>query len=45
METADRRKLIPQTNEGITDAVWLDDVGVYKALKNTFRSVAEVINT
>lgn len=44
METADTRKLKPQQEEGITDVAWLDAIGVYNAMKNTFNSVAEVIN-
>ncbi|MCU0434457.1 MAG: NUDIX domain-containing protein [Bacteroidia bacterium] len=43
MQCTDTRKLIPQAEEGITQAEWLDDVGLYQALKNTYRSVADVL--
>lgn len=43
MHCADTRKLVPQLEEGITQAEWLDDVGLYQAMKNTYRSVAEII--
>lgn len=39
----DRRKLKPQKEEGITQAAWLDDIGVYNALKNTFNSIIQVV--
>jgi hypothetical protein len=44
MHCTDTRPLVPQLEEGITQAEWLDDVGLYKALKNTYRSVTEIIN-
>ena len=36
-------KLIPETKEDITKAVWLDKVEVQKNLKNTYRSIADLI--
>jgi 8-oxo-dGTP pyrophosphatase MutT (NUDIX family) len=39
----DRRKLKPQTEEGITQVAWLDDIGVYNALKNTYASIVDVV--
>ncbi|MCA6365032.1 MAG: NUDIX domain-containing protein [Bacteroidetes bacterium] len=43
MHCTDTRKLVPQLEEGITQAEWLDDVGLYQAMKNTYRSVTEII--
>ncbi len=37
-------KLIPQTEEGITDARWMDKEEIKEAMKNTFSSIAEVMN-
>lgn len=44
MSTSDARKLIPQTEEGITKAEWLDRKGVEEAKGNTYGSILEVLN-
>lgn len=44
MCTTDSRKLIPQTEEGITKAEWLDKKGVETAKTNTYGSILEVLN-
>lgn len=44
MSTTDSRKLIPQTEEGITKAEWLDKKGVETAKTNTYGSILEVLN-
>lgn len=43
MTTADTRKLVPQTEEGILKCEWRDEKGVAEAMKETFRSVEEVV--
>jgi 8-oxo-dGTP pyrophosphatase MutT (NUDIX family) len=44
MRSDDNRKLIPQTEEGITKAEWLDETGVAAAKKNTYGSIEDVLN-
>ncbi|MGL4599198.1 MAG: NUDIX hydrolase [Bacteroidia bacterium] len=45
MKCADKRKLIPQEEEGITDVRWMDALNVQTALQNTFASIEEVVET
>lgn len=44
MSSVDSRELIPQTEEGITKAEWLDKNGVETAKTNTYGSILEVLN-
>ncbi len=36
-------ELLPQEEEGITDARWMDETEIKKAMKNTFASIGEVM--
>ena len=38
-------ELNPQTEEGITEAKWLDKKGIDNALKNTYQSIKEVLKS
>ncbi|MCW8898557.1 MAG: NUDIX domain-containing protein [Flavobacteriales bacterium] len=44
MKTDDTSKLIPQTEENITDARWMNDEEIqHEVLKNTYPSIREII--
>ena len=43
MRCTDKRPLTPQTEEGITDVRWMTEAEVQEALKNTYNSIAEVL--
>lgn len=44
MSSADNHKLVPQTEEGITKALWLKKSELKKVEKNTFPSILEVLH-
>ncbi len=44
MKTSDSKKLVPQTEEGISKCEWRNEAGVIEALKDTFHSVVEVVS-
>jgi hypothetical protein len=43
MDCADNSKLIPQTEEGITDVKWLPLIKLDQVYANTFESIKEVL--
>jgi 8-oxo-dGTP pyrophosphatase MutT (NUDIX family) len=43
MFCADKKELIPQTEEGITEVKWMNEAEVEKALENTFLSIIDVV--
>lgn len=43
MSTDHAKKLIPQTEEGISKCEWRNEAGVAEAMKDTFHSVEEVV--
>lgn len=45
MTSEDKRKLVPQEEEGITEVKWLDEMGIEKALTNTYESIIEVMRS
>ena len=45
MECKEGDKLIPQTEEGITDVKWFDKKDLKKVCKNTYESIKEVIKS
>jgi 8-oxo-dGTP pyrophosphatase MutT (NUDIX family) len=45
MFSDDKRKLVPQEEEGITDVRWMNEKQIKKALKNTYESIIEVMNS
>jgi 8-oxo-dGTP pyrophosphatase MutT (NUDIX family) len=44
MNTSDSNKLIPQLEEGITEARWLTRGQVKEAMRNTYLSIADLLN-
>lgn len=44
MSTSDTNKLIPQLEEGITEARWLTRGQVKEALNNTYSSISDLLN-
>ncbi len=44
MSTDDSKKLVPQSEEGITKCEWRDEKGVAEAMQDTFYSVEEVVS-
>lgn len=43
MRCTDKRPLVPQTEEGITEVIWADAEKVKEAMRNTYRSIGEVM--
>lgn len=44
MSCSDTSKLIPQTEEGITEVKWADETELHEAMQNTFQSILDVVN-
>jgi ADP-ribose pyrophosphatase YjhB (NUDIX family) len=44
MKCSDRRNLIPQTEEGITECIWANEEKINDAKKNTFLSIARLLS-
>jgi hypothetical protein len=45
MSCSDKRKLVPQLEEGITDVRWMSAPEVEEAMSNTFLSVKDVVES
>ena len=44
MRLESRSKLIPQAEEGISEAKWMNKENIKSAMKNTFPSVKDVVS-
>jgi hypothetical protein len=45
MQSSETNNLTPQTEEGITEIIWLEKKEWNKIHENTFKSISEVLNS